>query len=311
MAGLKHDDFDPTPSSPVFHPRHEHARHEHPRREHPRHESREPRPEWIGETSRAADRAVRLTRTIETEIIPRLLLANSVAQQRAHKAPHAVRIGPDDVTLLADVVVRDDLGDATALIEDHLAKGASLDSIFLDLLAPAARRLGDYWAEDICNFADVTIGLTKLQQLLRIYGSDFEREASPWDGGRRALLAPAHNNKHTFGLLVLEAFFRRAGWDVSSGAGMSMAELAALVRRERFDVVCLSMSCDALLDELGSDISSLRRASRNKAVGIMVGGPAFVGHPDRVTLVGADATATDARQAVHHAERFLGVSARR
>lgn len=305
MAGLKQDDFGSTSASAAFH-----SRHEVEAREQGRQDAALSHNEWVGDATRA-DRAVRLTRTIEAEIIPRLLLANSVPRQRECVETLPVCIGADDVTLLADMAVSDDIGDLTRLIEDYLDKGVSLESILLDLLSPTARRLGEYWEADTCTLVDVTIGLTKLQQLLRVFGKDFERSAAPWSCARRALLIPAQGETHTFGLLVLEAFFRRDGWDVSNGGGMSMSQLTRLVRRERFDIVCLSNSCDTLLDNLGSDISSLRRASRNKAVGMMVGGPAFNGRPDRVTLVGADATAVDAPQAVQHAARLFGASAER
>lgn len=296
MAELKHDDVGAITSTPGYWPHRKPKPHAPPR---------------IDDTQRANQRALRLAQTIKSEIIPRLLLANSASQQKVFKGFRSHRITAGDVTALADTVVGDDLAGATAYVEDLLASGVALESIFLDLLAPAAVRLGRYWIEDTCTFADVTIGMTRLQQLLRIYSSDFERDTPPWSPGRRALLIPPKNTQHTFGIAMLEVFLRRAGWDVVRADGLRPKDQTALVARERFDVICLSASCDVLLEEMGSDIRSLRRASTNKAVGIMVGGPAFAQQPDRVALVGADATAVDAREAVLQAERFLGNSARR
>jgi hypothetical protein len=53
-------------------------------------------------------------------------------------------------------------------------------------------------------------------------------------------------------------------------------------------------------------IRTLRKASRNPDVGVMVGGPIFLLHPDLVTVVGADFTAVDAREAVESAAAFAG-----
>ena len=51
-----------------------------------------------------------------------------------------------------------------------------LELLFLRLLAPAARRLGELWEGDLCTFTDVTIGLSHLQQVLRELSPVFEEE---------------------------------------------------------------------------------------------------------------------------------------
>jgi hypothetical protein len=58
-------------------------------------------------------------------------------------------------------------------------------------------------------------------------------------------------------------------------------------------------------------IQSIRRASRNRGVGVLVGGRLFIEHPDYVARVGADATAVDGRQAILQLPRVLGLAARR
>jgi MerR family transcriptional regulator, light-induced transcriptional regulator len=158
---------------------------------------------------------------------------------------------------------------------------------------------------------NVTIGLSRLQQVLRSLSPAFENELEQWQHGRRALLVPARGEQHTFGLFMLEEFFRRSGWDVWGGCATSTKDLVAIVRSEHIDIVGFSLSCDGSLEQLAVDIKAVRKASRNKAVGIMVGGPAFIGHPERVDLVGADATASDGRQAVAYAQKFLTAPAPR
>jgi hypothetical protein len=49
----------------------------------------------------------------------------------------------------------------------------------------------------------------------------------------------------------------------------------------------------------------VRRASVNRHVGVLVGGPAFVDNPPRVARVGADAVAVDAPTAVIVAKQLL------
>lgn len=272
----------------------------------------------LGDAAGATDhngpeqRLLRLARTIEAEIIPRLLLANSIS--RSTDAGGTSELGgyaQERVEEFTRLVLAHDTPAAIAYIEQVRSHGTSLESLFLDLLTPTARYLGELWKADLCNFADVTIGLSRLQQVLRSFSPAFENELEQWQHGRRALLVPARGEQHTFGLFMLEEFFRRSGWDVWGGSTTSTTELVAIVRNEWIDVVGFSLSCDGSLGDLATDIKAVRKASRNRAVGIMVGGPAFVGHPERVGFVGADATAIDGRQAVLLAQQYLAVTSDR
>ena len=52
----------------------------------------------------------------------------------------------------------------------------------------------------------------RLQQLLRELSAAFEAETLP--RLRSAVLVTAPGDQHTFGVFILQEFFRRAGWDV-------------------------------------------------------------------------------------------------
>ena len=52
-------------------------------------------------------------------------------------------------------------------VEALLSLGAQPGSILVDLLAPSARELGRMWEEDECDFVDVTMGLWRLQEVMR------------------------------------------------------------------------------------------------------------------------------------------------
>jgi methanogenic corrinoid protein MtbC1 len=65
------------------------------------------------------------------------------------------------------------------------------------------------------------------------------------------------------------------------------------------------MSCESRQDAVASMIRLIRRSSRNRQIVVMVGGAAFAQRPELVDLVGADATAPDARQGAIQAESFI------
>ncbi len=259
---------------------------------------------------RSKGRSVPLLQTIESEIIPRLVLSRR-AMGNAPAAVTGIAWAPDETTVaeLAELVVAQDVGAAAARIDALRARGISIETLYLDLLAPTARYLGELWEADLCDFTSVTLGCSRLQQLLHELSPAFFREVEQHEHRRRVLLVPVPGEQHTFGLFMVAEFFRRAGWDVWSGC-LPARELSELVSRSSFNLVGFSLSADTRLDALAASIRAVRRASRNRGVGVLVGGPVFVDHPELVSLVGADATAIDGRQATLQAQNTLALLGR-
>lgn len=250
----------------------------------------------------------KLVATIETEVIPRLVLA-----QRGEPPVAMVRAmdgwipGDEDVAAFAKLVMTNDARVAISYLEAMRARKTSVETLYLKLLAPTAEFLGRLWEEDLSTFAEVTLGVGRLQQALRELGAGHCSEIDQGYRERRILLETAEGEQHSFGLLMVGEFFRRAGWSVWDEPLSNVPSMARLVRNEWFDVVGLSVSGDVRMETLASTIRLIRRSSRNRGVGIMVGGRVFNEHPELVPLVGADATASDARQAVRQAEQMAAL----
>jgi len=242
---------------------------------------------------------VALTRIIEAEIIPRLMLAHRCELLAPVSGPDGDRKACfEDVAEMTRIVAEHDVGVACGYVDALRAQGLSLETLYIDVIAPAAQLLGKMWTADLADFNEVTIGLSRLQQVLHRFGPDFESEGAGVYGASRALLTTLPGDQHTFGILMVEEFFRRAGWDVRGGPFGSTRDLVKAVRSERFDLIGLSVGSEVLLGDLTSVIGALRKASCNAAVQVVVGGRLFVEHPEYVERVGADGTATDAREAV-------------
>jgi len=254
------------------------------------------------------DRRAILTRTVERDVIPQLLKAHA-ARLVPTVAPLAVTAG--HVTDLVGLVLARGEPAATAFIESMHDQGAAAESLYLDLLAPAARRLGEMWENDVCDFTEVTIGLWRLQNAMRELGPSFLRSPDVLTNGPRVLLVPLPGELHSFGLSMVYEFFRRAGWNAWSGPVEGSADLRAMVRREWVDVVGFSLACDDKLDVVRAEIRSVRRASQNPGVGILVGGPGFTANPLLAAQVGADGTAIDGRQAVLQAQALVDLAFKR
>jgi MerR family transcriptional regulator, light-induced transcriptional regulator len=253
------------------------------------------------------ERVARIVRTIEADIIPRLVRSHRVVEVAPAAVGSAAPLPtPLEVEAFVQYVLDDDADAFNGMISRLRERGMPIDNLYLGLLAPAARLLGVMWEEDRAMFSDVTVAVGQLQRIMRMLSPAFGGEVDHPADGRRILLLPAPGEQHTFGLTIVADFFRRAGWQVVGGVGDSSLDPVALVTVEWFDVLGISGGAHARLDWLKTGIAAVRRASRNRAIGVMVGGPIFTDAPGLAFDVGADATATDGRQAPNVAEQLLG-----
>jgi methanogenic corrinoid protein MtbC1 len=182
----------------------------------------------------------------------------------------------------------------------------SLPSIYLDLLAPAARMLGAMWDEDRCSFADVTVAVSRMHQVLLHFSPCFcANVAESTENAHRALIVPVPGEQHTFGLFMVVEFFRRAGWNIWSGSPATPSDLFGVVSANAFELLGYSVAADRHLGQLKEQLSAIRKRSRNPNIKILVGGQAFSDDPELFREVGADASAADGMQAVQVAERLV------
>ena len=247
-----------------------------------------------------ADWRRELRRTILSRVLPRL----SNSGEEPDVTPHMVT--EDQVARFADLAVAVAVPGLVEQVDLLRAGGLSAEAVVLQLLAPAARRLGDMWLDDRLGFVDVTAGLGRLQGVMRALSLAFDAPGTPHVQGRRILLAPVSGEQHIFGLSVVAAFFRRAGWEVTFEPRIAFADLVALVRTERFTAIGLSLAGDRFVGAFPSQVEALRRASLNAGVVMLAGGPAFALDPDLHRRVGVDAVASDAVEAVQMAEALAG-----
>ncbi len=258
--------------------------------------------------SAAKDRLFRLARAIESDVIPRLVQAHRATETLRPLAPKPT--GADVQAFVADIV--GDRDEAVAATLDRMRqRGLPVETLYLDLLAPAARHLGEMWNDDECDFATVTVALGRLQCLLRELSPAFGTEVAHPPNGRRALFAQPREEQHSFGLSMVAEFFRRDGWEVIGGVGGAVDDPGARTRQEWVDVVGFSIGSEFRLEWLRSRIEAVRESSRNRSIVVLCGGPIFTLHPQWLTHVGADATALDGREAPNVADRLLAAGARR
>lgn len=212
-------------------------------------------------------------------------------------APDAV-IDADEVEALAPLALQVEADLLLAHVEAILARGVSIDAVMVDLLAPTARLLGEYWEDDRCDFVDVTMGLWRLQEVVHEIAARAPADRMLAAGGHRALFASMPGDQHSFGTVVIDELFCRDGWITERMSGAETCDLVRRVGQDWFDVIGLTVSLDSHIAALGSLIAALRNVSKNPYVSILVGGRVFSADPDLAVAVGADGTARDAKLAL-------------
>jgi methylmalonyl-CoA mutase cobalamin-binding domain/chain len=239
-----------------------------------------------------------VSEVVERQVLPRLVLSHRGEGPRAvPRALPAPAADPAEIAELAELVLREAPEPAERFLDARRHRGLRLEELYVAYLSPAARLLGELWEDDRVSFTQVTIGVGRLQQLQHRLSDCFEQDLPPRINSRRILLAAAPGEQHTFGLSIVASCFRAEGWDVAGGPGTDETTLLDAVQGHWFDLVGLSISADRHLEALSRLIRRVRRASRNRSLGVVVGGPLLEQRADLARLTGADAAMTDATRA--------------
>lgn len=250
-----------------------------------------------------------LSQLIEGEIIPRLLVAHSSDQKTMSVSAGDATISAAEVEVFAPLSLQVEADELIDYVEAIRRRGVSIETLLVDLLAPAARLLGEFWEDDRCDFVDVTMGLWRLQEV--VYElcdrEPVDHTAGP---GHRALFASMPGDQHSFGTIVIDELFSREGWRTDRMAEATTPDLIDRVANDWFDLVGLTVSCDCHIAPLPAIIRAVRDVSRNPDVRVMVGGRIFAENASLAVEVGADGTARDAKLALKVAGVLVAGSAR-
>ncbi len=246
-----------------------------------------------------------LAELIEQAVIPHVVEAH-------HGDPAPVRDArnwQDEAMAFAALAIDADAEEILARLDAMLTSGTEIESILINILAPAARRLGIMWEQDDCDFVDVTMGLWRLQEVVRELSARVPVRAARPSDGFRAVFSAMPGEQHNFGTVIVEDIFRRAGWSTELLLDAQQGALLSAVASARYDLVGLTVSLDAHTERLPSLILAIRSVSRNPRLCILLGGRVLMDDPQLALRVGADGTAADAQSAVALADRLVTANA--
>lgn len=175
-------------------------------------------------------------------------------------------------------------------MEGLLQSDLTEERILTGLIPATARRMGDHWLADRLSFAEVTIGSARLQQVLHAHTRS--RRYPTQQQAHRILMIVPLNEQHTLGAHVAAHIWRDKGVHVEMALGMTPAQIALRVRRNRFSAVCISVSARRNLAQAQVVVESIKAVTRSNLT-IFVGGSVTALDCDIKALTGCDVVSSD------------------
>lgn len=161
---------------------------------------------------------------------------------------------------------------------------AALADVYIPL---AARRMGEAWHDDQMSWMDVSIGVGRLQSLLREIGTAWVADQAGDTGHGTVMFIVPDREQHTLGPMVATGQLRRFGVSVCLRIAPTVNELRSLMAARRFDGVMISVSTRDKLDTVAKTVQILRTMVA-QPVPIIVGGAVMTSVEDIISMTGAD-----------------------
>lgn len=241
---------------------------------------------------------------IQKEVIPRLLMSHSTEELR-NEFFGGRRVKSREAEDFVELPLTNEADFMLAEVEKLQQAGVSTESIFVDLLAASARRLGEMWEEDECDFVEVTLGIWRLQEVMRDCAMRSIAASESNSAPNSALFTPFPGDQHNFGALMVEEVFASAGWQTEALLEPKRHELLHLIAERSFHVIGLTISNDYPSQKISELITAIRSVSKNPDVYVLIGGRLINADPTIAIKTGADGTAPDARSALAIAHNLV------
>lgn len=168
----------------------------------------------------------------------------------------------------------------------------------VDIYLPAAaRRLGNAWHEGELDILSTTVGIARLQAILRELGRAWRADCAAEPCDARVILAVPEREQHTLGALIAAQQLRRLGVSVNMQLMAPPARVATLVADGSYEAVFVSMANRSNLDSCRKLVKSIRRAAP-RPVQIVLGGPMGVNEVGLCEEAGVDVVTSDIMHAL-------------
>ena len=167
-----------------------------------------------------------------------------------------------------------------------MAEGWSLESVLLDVIAPAQASLGDRWSQGDYLIADEHVATAAIETVVAMLAGSFDQP----EEGRHAVVACVEGDAHSLAGRMLSALLVSRGYRAAFvGAGIPASDLAGYLAAEPPELLVLTC---AMRSHLPGALASIA-AGKSVGAAVVVGGPAFGRQGEWATRLGADGWVPD------------------
>ena len=208
--------------------------------------------------------------------------------------------GPARIEALCQALIAQSPQEVKTMMLDLQEDGHSLDLLFARYLAPAAEMLGQMWDRDELTFLQVTLGVGRIYDLVRLL-----RDRLPPPRITRSepvLFASVPGDDHNIGLEMAAELFRQHGWHVNLMLAATHDDIIAEIDRVSCIILGLSSGGAASADALARLVHAVRVAYPK--LYIIVSGRIVVEEPDLVDLIGPDSAVATVEEALETMDRL-------
>lgn len=192
-------------------------------------------------------------------------------------------------------LIAGDSGGASAVIDDAVDAGNDIESVYLDVIAPALVSIGEKWHH---KEIDISIEHRATTMVTRLIGQLGGRASRRGRSRGTVVLGAVEGEMHSVPLLILADIVRLAGYEVSDLGPNTPPESFVNVVKVTDGVVAVGVSVfnQACRDVAARTLAGLREAVDDDVV-LFAGGAVVADKGDAISL-GADEWAANARDFV-------------
>ena len=193
---------------------------------------------------------------------------------------------------------------AITVLKTH---GASIDYIVLELIPEIARRFGKQWEDDSLSFAEVSMGVSKLERVIHKLDYLFQANQLDRQQNKAIFISGFPGSQHSLGTLIFANFLTFSGWQVHRPNQVNIDSIVYGVSSKMLQAIAISISTNQQLEQLPSLIDLLRQKSQNSKIIVLVGGPLYNRAPEAFNHIQADVKAFTPEESVQKLDQHLSL----
>lgn len=252
-------------------------------------------PDLIGEIERKVD--VSASRTSSNQ--------NWIQAPQTKPNQYRNKLDEEEVNKLTNLLLDSQEGSFEFAITILKTHGASINYIVLELIPEIARRFGKQWEDDSLSFADVSMGVSKLERAIHKLDYLFQANQLDRQQNKAIFISGFPGSQHSLGSLIFGNFLTFCGWQVHRPNQTNIDSIVYGVSSKILQAIAISVSTNRQLEQLPSLIDLLRQKSQNPKIIVLVGGPLYNRAPEAFDHIEAEVKAFSPEESVQKLEQHL------